>query len=134
MKKHDERYVPLREAFASNLRAIKLWRKLVPGLFAGMLCYKALQAVAPYATVYFAARLLDELAGRRDAAILMRWVLITLCTEAALAVLTAFTKRWYNMRISESALYTRYYRLFVDKRLSMDFGDADGSRAQDLDS
>ena len=99
MKKHDEQYVPLREAFASNLRAIKLWRKLVPGLFAGMLCYKALQAVAPYATVYFAARLLDELAGRRDAAILMRWVLITLCTEAVLAVLTAFTKRWYNMRM-----------------------------------
>ena len=134
MKKHDEQYVPLREAFASNLRAIKLWRKLVPGLFASILCYKALQAVAPYATVYFAARLLDELAGRRDAAILMRWVLITLCTEAVLAVLTAFTKRWYNMRMGEDVTYQKYSRLFVDKRLSMDFGDADGSYAQDLDS
>ena len=134
MKKHDEQYVPLREAFSITLRALKLWKKLVPGLFASMLCQNALSAAAPYATVYFAARLLDELAGGRDAAVLMRWVLITLCVELALAVLTAVVRRWYNMRRSEDITYAKYCQLFVDKRLSMDFGDADGSYVQNLDS
>ncbi len=119
-----------REALALNKRALVLWLREYPKLFAVTGFHALAAALVPYLTLYFSARLLDELAGERRAELLTKWVVILLAADAAAYLLKALLFRW-KQALSANLYYWGEARL-SQKLLSMDFAAADDASTQEL--
>ena len=134
MKQTDKRFVSLKETLACTRRALSLWHTMIPGLLACKLLQIALSALTPYVAAFFSARLLNELAGGRDPLLLRRWALLALSAALGMALLSALAKRWKGALAGDGGLLEWFAleRLYAKKKQSMDFCDADGSRAQEL--
>ena len=119
-----------KEVYALNKRALCLWCRECPMLFVSSGLHSVINALIPYLTLYFSARLLDELAGARMPERLTRWVILLLSFDAAAYFLKALTFRW-----KEALRATLFYReeaRFSRKMLSMDFAAADDVATHDL--
>ena len=119
-----------REAYSLNKRALSLWCREYPMLFVSTGLHSLIAALVPYLTLYFSARLLDELAGTRTPDRLTGWVILLLVSEAAAYLLKALTFRW-----KEALRATLFYRgeeRFSRKMLDMDFAAADDVSTHNL--
>lgn len=119
-----------KEVYALNKRALCLWCRECPMLFVSSGLHSVINALIPYLTLYFSARLLDELAGARMPERLTRWVILLLSYDAAAYFLKALTFRW-----KEALRATLFYRgeaRFSRKMLDMDFAAADDVATHDL--
>lgn len=129
---NKEAKITLREAFKLNRRALALLIKTAPGAFAANTLSPLVKALAPYAPIYFSARLVNELAGGRDTGTLMNLALAVIFSTALLALLGAALNRW--RRASYAAVEYISHMLSADKFLSMDFCSADDPHTLDLHS
>lgn len=120
------------DAALLNRRALRLMWKANPAVFVSTGLASAVKALTPYVAIYFSARLIGELAGRRNEQTLTRLVLILLLTTALLALLGAALTRWKNA-VREAGDF-REQKIFADKILSMDFTVVDTPHIQDLRS
>ena len=138
MKKRDKvshgkfsgKKIPWKEVYALNKRALGLWCRECPMLFVSSGLHSVISALIPYLTLYFSARLLDELAGTRMPERLTRWVIMLLSFDAAAYSLKVLTFRW-----KEALRATLHYRgeeIFSRKMLNMDFASADDVATHDL--
>ena len=118
------------ESMKSNLRAYKIWWKLVPGQFYADTCNAITKAVAPFVTIWISAQLINELAGNRNPEILFRWVLIQLITSAIFALLNGAFSRWSTYEQYKS--YSANSQIYMDKMLNLDFADIDRQYVYDL--
>ena len=118
------------ESMKSNLRAYKIWWKLVPGQFYADTCNAITKAVAPFVTIWISAQLINELAGNRNSEILFRWVLIQLITSAIFALLNDAFTRWSTYEQYKS--YAANGQIYMDKMLKLDFADIDRQYVYDL--
>ena len=107
-----------REALALNKRALVLWLREYPKLFAVTGFHALAAALVPYLTLYFSARLLDELAGERRAELLTKWVVILLAADAAAYLLKALLFRW-KQALSANLYYWGEARLSQKLLLSL---------------
>lgn len=128
MEKTDK--LTVMESWKSNLRAWKIWWQMCPGVFISKFVYSVFNAASPYVTIYFSARLLEELAGRRDSEQLMRWIILILAVEAMrklmggiLSHLTAYEQ------LSAKKMDDRIY---MKKMLQLDYADIDRQYVYDL--
>ena len=120
----------MKKTFALNYRCIQDIARYIPGRIPAMCLFVMLQALSPYVTIWFSARLVDELAGMRRPEILLRWALLTVCAVAAVALLTAAADRWvkYGQHIHNPSME----RLFIEKFYSMDYENLDNQKVRDL--
>ena len=79
----------IRQAFQLQRRAEKIFHREMPGLLLAIWMKNLFTAGGPYVTVYFSARVIDELSGTRDPKQLMIWALLALFSGAAVAFLNA---------------------------------------------
>ena len=114
----------------SNLRAYKIWWKLVPGQFYADTCNAITKAIAPFVTIWISAQLINELAGNRNPETLFRWVLIQLITSAIFALLNGAFTRWSTYEQYKS--YAANGQIYMDKMLKLDFADIDRQYVYDL--
>ena len=129
-KKTDK--ITLRETWQIHWRAYKDIRHFCPGVFAITAIHSIAKAVSPYVTVFFSARIIDELAGLRRAEELARLVVIALASIGAMTLLTGLLLRFKeHMRMKYAY---RKNHMFADKMLSMDFADVDNPQTHDLRS
>ena len=126
----NEKKVPLKEAMRLNLRAVKLLHQRCPGLFPSTVLHAVASAVSPYESIYFSARLIDELAGACRAEELVKWVLLTILSTVVLMLLTAVLERWENVEY-DNPYYYRKNKIHGDKQASLDFADFDDQNVQD---
>ena len=77
-------------AWKLNMRALKLLHGEMPGWFTATILNGLLAAAAPYAAIWFSARLIAELCGGRDVNVLTRYVILILASTALLMLLKAF--------------------------------------------
>lgn len=92
--------------------------------------WKEVYALIPYLTLYFSARLLNELSGKRMPERLTQWVILLLASDAAAYLIKALVFRW-----KEALRATLYYRgeeILSRKMLDMDFASADDVSTHDL--
>lgn len=82
----NEKKVSVKKAWDYNLRAWKIYAKMRPKLFVSYICEAVLAAAVPYAGIWLSARFVDELAGRRDAAMLWKLAGTLLLTELVLGI------------------------------------------------
>lgn len=119
-------------AWKLNMRALKLLHGEMPGWFTATILNGLLTAAAPYAAIWFSARLIAELCGGRDVNVLTRYVILILASSALLMLLKAIVLRWANAE--DSMTYDRMRNVFIKKMLGMDFVDIDSQHVFDLKS
>ncbi len=127
-KKND--HPTLRETFSIHWRAAKDVHKLTPSTFPVAILSAIVEALEPYATIYFSARIIDELAGLRRPDVLMKWVLLTIGLGLVLRVLMNFLQQWSDYE--EGKFLVRWKKLLTEKFLTMDFADIDKQQTMDL--
>lgn len=129
-KKRDK--TTLRETWQIHWRAYKDIRHLCPGVFAVTAIHSITKALSPYVTVFFSARIINELAGARRTDALTRLVAMALVCMGLMTLLTGLLQCWRNS-IADKYTYRKYH-MFADKMLSLDFADVDNPKTHDLRS
>ena len=127
-KKTDK--VPPREALELTMRGYRLLWASDPWMFIAIAAHATISALAPYVGIYLSARIINEIAGPRDAATLTRLVLIALISAAVLALLTAALQRW--KKYFDAGSWYRHNSFYANKLLSMDFYDVDSPNTHNL--
>ena len=117
-------------AWKLNMRALKLLHGEMPGWFTATILNGLLTAAAPYAAIWFSARLIAELCGGRDVNVLTRYVILILASTALLMLLKAMAAR--RVEAEDETKYFGVRNIFIKKMLSMDFVDADSQHVFDL--
>ncbi|MCD8118119.1 MAG: ABC transporter ATP-binding protein/permease [Lachnospiraceae bacterium] len=130
-KKKDENNMPLREAFAIYLRAIRLLGKNNPVTFPITLAVCAWDALTPYVGIYLSALILNELAGDRDREVLVRIILIALVSAAIIALVGALLRRFKQIRCDSTRWYEQNF-ILGDKSFSTDFANIEEQENRDL--
>ena len=93
--------VTMRHAAAMHLRAVRELHQVTPSFFPVLTLYCIFDAMLPYVTVFFSARILTELAVLRRAEILWQWVFAgVVCTGLG--------------AIAKAMLFRRYHSLLND--------------------
>ncbi|MBQ8813135.1 MAG: ABC transporter ATP-binding protein [Lachnospiraceae bacterium] len=128
MKKKDK--ITLKETFRIHWRAYRDVRHFCPGVFAVTAIHSIAKAISPYVTVFFSARIINELAGFRRTEELIRLVVTALISMGVMTLVTGLLLRWRNV-ISDQYTYRKNH-LFADKMLSLDFADMDNPKTHDL--
>ncbi len=128
MKKADQ--FPLGETLRLHLRAHRDMSRYCPGAARADMVHAVVKALSPYTTIWFSARLLNELAGERRPEQLLRWCLLTILVTAFTQLLTHLTYCW--RRNMDTRFAVRRFNIFTDKFFSMDFADIDKQETMDL--
>ena len=129
MSKKADR-VSFREAYKVNSRALKLINHHCPGMFLAIFLHAAFSAILPYISIYFSARIINELAGLRRADILMKWIVAELLIVTVFKLITAGLERWENTK--SYLWWWRKNGIHMEKFLSMDYADMDQQTTHDL--
>ena len=82
------------ESLRLTLRGWRMWWKLRPTLLVSMALSAAVQAVTPYTSIYFSARIIGELSQGRNPQMLAWWVGWLLGVTAGLLLLGGALSRW----------------------------------------
>lgn len=129
-EKSSHENISWKEVYTLNKRALYLWGRECPMLFVSAGLHSLISALIPYLTLYFSARLLDELAGARMPERLTKWVILLLASDAAAYLLKALFFRWKEAL--RASLHYRGEEIFSRKMLAMDFAAADDVAAHNL--
>ncbi len=130
MKKSEKPALSPRECFSLNCRAVALLLRMDPRYGAARLGLAVWEAAAPYLGIYFSARILGELAGGRDPAVLRRYVLLSLLSAAAIALVAALLRRVKTA--GNDTWWAQLNLLFSRKQMDMDYVDTDDPNVQQL--
>ena len=120
----------LRRAVAVHLRAIRTLHQVSPRFFPIQTASGLFNAIAPYVTVFFSARILRELATLRREDVLWKWVIAGVACVGLVSLLGAVLKRRYETLLSD--LWGRKEILFVRKMFALDFAELDKQENHDL--
>ena len=126
----SEKKTSLRESLRLHWRAFRLLNTYCPGRFLSIGLCSVVTAVIPYATVFFSARVIGELAGERRPEMLLRWALAAVLVGALLSLAKGALEHWKNAK-REYGYYQRE-RIMRDKLLEMDFARMDRQETHDL--
>jgi len=127
-KKIDK--ITFKEAYKANSRAIKLINHQCPGMFLSTFLHAGFSAILPYISIYFSARIINELAGLRRVDVLMQWIIAELLIVTACKLISAGLERW-----EKTKSYLWWWRrngIHAKKFLSMDYADMDQQTTHDL--
>lgn len=129
MARVDEK-VGMKQAFKLHLWAAKLWWKIEPRLFLSVIFASVIQTVIPYLTLWFSARIINELAGSRRPETLLRLVLTTVAVTAGLSVIGACLKRWKSAEHEMDMPLEE--RLMNEKLLGMEYAATEATGTRDV--
>ena len=129
MARVDEK-IGMKQAFKLHLWAAKVWWKIEPRLFLSVIFAAVAETVIPYVTIWFSARIINELAGQRNPEVLLRLVLTTVAVTAGLSVLSSVLKRWKNAEHEMDMPLEE--RLMNEKLLSMEYAATEAASTKDI--
>ena len=130
MEKVRKNTISWKESFRHNLRAAKIWWKLYPKIFLSDAAYQVVSILIPYLTIWFSARIIEELAGNKNRDRLFSLILTLLLSNLILGILNAFCRHWHE--IAKNIAYEKLNYLYNEKMLSMDFASIENPHTQDL--
>ncbi len=111
--------VDMRKVVDLHLWAAKVWWKIEPKLFITTGLYAVVTALIPYITVWFSARIINELAGLRRESELWKLVIATILITAVLKLISEGLFHWKNA--VHGLEWDLEDKLLADKINDMDF-------------
>ncbi len=129
MARVGERF-DMKATWALHWWTIKKWWELEPKLLISVVLNSSLSAVIPFITVWFSARIIDELAGDKNPERLFFWVTATVLVTAALSAISSCLNRWKEqVHAAEEFIENR---MFNEKFLGMDFSSTEAASTKDI--
>ena len=109
-------------------RGYKILGKYCPGLIRAKVLAAAAGALAPFATIWFSAMIINEIAGAKRTGMLTLYV----CLTIGLAFILHLVKNSLAKVASnkESEMWNYFPKIFADKQMSMDFEDLENKEIQ----
>ena len=109
-------------------RGYKILGKYCPGLIRAKVLAATAGALAPFATIWFSAMIINEIAGEKRTGILTLYV----CFTIGLAFIFHLVKNSLAKVASnkESEMWNYFPKIFADKQMSMDFADLEDQDIQ----
>ncbi len=129
MPENQTKTLSFSQAWHYHLRAMNIWWQRIPGIYFAVLFSSLIDAASPMITIYFSARIIGELAGSRNPAILFKWILFQLFTSAGL-LLAGSILRHYKEYLTH-IMQTDHGKLYMDKMQSLDYADVDNQEIFD---
>lgn len=129
MARVDEK-ISMKQAVKLHLWAAKVWWNIEPRLFLSVIFAAVTETIIPYVTIWFSARIINELAGQRNPKVLLRLVLTTVAVTAGLSILNHILKRWKNAE-QEMAMPLEE-RLMNEKLLCMEYAATEATSTKDI--
>lgn len=116
-----------------NIRAMDIYRRKYPSLFASCIAKIIWDTLTPYVGIYLSALIIGELASpSRDAERLKMLVLISLSAAAVISIVNIFLTRWKNSQTA--GMWMKIEHIFADKMLEMDYSRIDDPKTAELHS
>ena len=119
----------LGETIRLTVRCVRDLNAVCPGLVLSYLLHGLFLTASNYGTIWFSAQLVNELAGARRPEVLWKWSILTILTEAVLALISAMLRHWKVSR--QEVQKTAKRRIFSLKMLSMDYVEVDKQKNRD---
>lgn len=131
MSKHKNKSSSVHSGvFSANLKALKMVVRLTPGVLFSSVSSSLFSACSPYVTLWFSARIIQELSANRDPEVLLHLVLWLLAATALTSFITALLTRWHEYENEISALNSK--KIFMKKMSSVDYLDIESAKAIDM--
>ena len=126
MKRRER--MPLKKRAALTARGYRMLGSYCPGLVRDKVLCALILAVQPLFTVWFSARILDEIAGLRRAEILLGYALATLAGNFVLQLFKSAVEKVCSQK--EAQMWALFGKVFSDKQMRMDYVDLENARVQ----
>lgn len=123
----------MKTALAHEYRALKIWSRGSKTLLISIVAATLFSKVTPYVTIYLSARIINMLVAGDSAENIFKLVLINLVVTAVLAFMASALQKWKDIQYGQAKLFAGE-KVFVDKKESMDFVDAESQKVSDLES
>lgn len=120
----------LKQGFAYMTRGFGIIRKLFPWYFTLSSISSVLKAVQPLVTLYFSARIIDELAGARDLSRIVPYVGIVIGASFVFRIVNSFISRKSEIQGSTNWFVMQLFK--GDRYASMDYEYVEDSGVNEL--
>lgn len=118
----------IRERISTTMRGYGIIRRYCPGLVQSKTCYEFINALQPFLSVWFSARIIDELSARRSLKTVAAYVAGILLIQFLCSVLKSTANRVYTEK--QSQMWSGFGKIFSDKQMSMNFADLENAQIQ----
>lgn len=116
----------LRRRFEITLRGFGVLRKYCPGLVREKALYEFIHALQPFVTVWFSARLINEMSGPRRLHMVIAYAAGVVLAGFGCEILGSMTNRVSSEK--ESQMWNWFGRIFADKQMDLDFADLENAK------
>ena len=117
-----------KQRIAVTRRGYGLLKAYCPGLIRAKAAAALLEALSPLITIWFSARIINEIAGNRDTGTLVLLVLLTAGLGFAFSMIRSALSRVISEK--EAGMWNDFPKIFADKQMSMDFADLENQDIQ----
>ncbi len=118
----------VRERFAVTVRGFGILKKYCPGLVRDKALYELINSLQPFVSVWFSARIIDEIILGRRVEVLAAYVAGIVLINFLGAVCKGILKRLGDEK--EALMWCWFGKIFSDKQMSLDFEDLEDAGIQ----
>ena len=100
-------------------RGYRILAKYCPGLVRAKVLQSIAQTIAPFVTIWFSARIINEMSNERKLSRLVLYVTLTIGINFILSMIKNVMEKKVNDK--ESGMWNYFSKVFSDKQMEMDF-------------
>ena len=107
-----------KERMKITKRGYQIIGKYCPGLIRAKVIAAGVETLSPFVTIWFSARIINEIAGEADKGRLLLYVLLTIGIQCIFSM----TKNAFDKVIheKESSMWSYFPKIFADKQMTME--------------
>lgn len=120
----------MKKAFKISNRALMLFYKKYPQMVLSRLLSVVWNSLTPYVGIFLSALIIDELSGSRNIERLKLLVLLSLCSAAVIALVSALLNKWRETH--NSGKWVKVSDVLSEKMLDMDYSRRDETSTSEL--
>ena len=109
-------------------RGYAVLKSCCPGLIRAKVIFAAAEALSPFVTIWFSARIINEIAGNRDPGMLALLVALAVGLGFAFSMIRNALNRVISEK--ETGMWNDFPKIFADKQMSMDYADLENQEIQ----
>ncbi len=118
----------LQKRVAVTARGFRILRQYCPGMVQGRAFYELIHSLQPFVTIWFSARIIDEIVSRQRIRVLAAYVVGIIGTNFICAVCKSMLRRVTDEK--ENEMWNWFGKIFADKQMNLDFEDLENVKIQ----
>lgn len=120
--------MPITKRISVTMRGFSILKQYCPGLAQGKAAYELINSIQPFVSIWFTARIVNEISSQRRFNTILLYVLGTVLINFICALLKSIINHVCNEK--ESQMWSWFGKVFSDKQMSLDFVDLENVAIQ----